>query len=110
MTRFALSDLRYRDYWLFLGSIFASEFGMQMSAVAIGWQVYAVSGKPLDLGLVGLCEFMPLLLLALRTNCFCWPAALPPCLRVFLWNRLFPCPIQRHPFCSGPFEPESPSG
>ncbi len=65
MTRFALSDLRYRDYWLFLGSIFASEFGMQMSAVAIGWQVYAVSGKPLDLGLVGLCEFMPLPLLAL---------------------------------------------
>ena len=36
-----------------------------MSAVAIGWQVYSVSGKPLDLGLVGLCEFAPLLLLAL---------------------------------------------
>ena len=65
MTRFALSDLRYRDYWLFLAGTFASEFGMQMSAVAIGWQVYSVSGKPLDLGLVGLCEFAPLLLLAL---------------------------------------------
>ena len=38
---------------------------MQMSAVAIGWQVYAVSGNPLDLGLVGLCEFVPLPLLAL---------------------------------------------
>lgn len=65
MTRFGSSVLRYRDYRLFLASMFASEFGMQMNAVAIGWQVYAVSGKPLDLGLVGLCEFAPLPLLAL---------------------------------------------
>jgi MFS family permease len=65
VTRFGSSVLRYRDYRLFLASMFASEFGMQMNAVAIGWQVYAVSGKPLDLGLVGLCEFAPLPLLAL---------------------------------------------
>ena len=36
-----------------------------MSFVAIGWQVYAISGRPLDLGLVGLAEFLPLPLLAL---------------------------------------------
>lgn len=37
----------------------------QMMAVAIGWQVFAIHRDPLDLGLVGLCEFVPLLPLAL---------------------------------------------
>jgi hypothetical protein len=36
-----------------------------MSFVAIGWQVYSVRENPLDLGLVGLAEFLPLLLFAL---------------------------------------------
>ena len=36
-----------------------------MATVAVGWQVYAVNGDPLDLGLVGLAEFLPLPLLAL---------------------------------------------
>jgi hypothetical protein len=36
-----------------------------MLAVAIGWQVYAIRRNPLDLGLVGLMEFVPLPLLAL---------------------------------------------
>ena len=36
-----------------------------MCQVAIGWQVYEVRGNPLDLGLVGLAEFLPLPLLAL---------------------------------------------
>jgi predicted MFS family arabinose efflux permease len=35
-----------------------------MTVVAIGWQVYAVRENPLDLGLVGLAEFLPLPLLA----------------------------------------------
>ena len=36
-----------------------------MLAVAIGWQVYAIHRNPLDLGLVGLAEFVPLPILAL---------------------------------------------
>jgi MFS family permease len=36
-----------------------------MLVVAIGWQVYAIHDDPLDLGLVGLAEFLPLLILAL---------------------------------------------
>ena len=36
-----------------------------MLAVAIGWQVYAIHRNPLDLGLVGLAEFVPLPVLAL---------------------------------------------
>ena len=38
---------------------------MTMASVAIGWQVYSVRQNPLDLGLVGLAEFLPLLLLAI---------------------------------------------
>ncbi len=40
-------------------------FGIQMVAVAIGWQVYSINHSPLDLGLIGLVEFVPLLALAL---------------------------------------------
>ncbi len=36
-----------------------------MLVVAIGWQVYSIHRNPLDLGLVGLAEFVPLPLLAL---------------------------------------------
>lgn len=36
----------------------------QMQVVAVGWQVYALSRSPLALGLVGLAEFLPALLLA----------------------------------------------
>src|SRR5215204_5162813 len=36
-----------------------------MILVAVGWQVYAIHQNPLDLGLIGLVEFVPLLLLAL---------------------------------------------
>jgi MFS family permease len=43
----------------------ATGFAIEMSFVAIGWQVYAVHGNPLDLGLVGLAMFVPLPLLAL---------------------------------------------
>jgi Transmembrane secretion effector len=37
----------------------------QMIVVAVGWQVYAIHRDPLDLGLVGLAEFLPLPLVAL---------------------------------------------
>jgi predicted MFS family arabinose efflux permease len=36
-----------------------------MLVVAVGWQVYAIHRDPLDLGLVGLAEFVPLPILAL---------------------------------------------
>jgi len=35
-----------------------------MQSVAIGWQIYDMTGNPLDLGLVGLVQFFPLVLLA----------------------------------------------
>jgi MFS family permease len=59
------SAFRHRDFALFWVTLLTSSFALQMESVAIGWQVYAVRGKPLDLGLVGLAEFLPLPLLAL---------------------------------------------
>ena len=59
------SAFRHRDFALFWVSLVAEAFALQMVFVAIGWQVYAVRENPLDLGLVGLAEFLPLLLLAL---------------------------------------------
>lgn len=37
----------------------------QMVAVAVGWQMYALTGRPLDLGLAGLVQFIPSALLVL---------------------------------------------
>ena len=57
--------LRVRDYALSLGSSITYGFGREMVFVAVGWQVYDISRNPFHLGLVGLAEFLPLLLFAL---------------------------------------------
>ena len=57
--------LRERDYTLLLSSSLAYGLAREMVFVAVGWQVYDISRNPLDLGLVGLAEFLPLLLFAL---------------------------------------------
>src|SRR6266852_5008714 len=31
----------------------------EMQSVAVGWQVYEITKRPLDLGLVGLAQFLP---------------------------------------------------
>jgi MFS family permease len=36
-----------------------SEFSCQMGAVAVGWQVYALTSSAFDLGMVGLVQFIP---------------------------------------------------
>ena len=41
---------------------------MQIQTVAVGWQVYDLTRDPLDLGLVGLSQFLPALLLVLVTG------------------------------------------
>jgi predicted MFS family arabinose efflux permease len=57
--------LRLRSFALLWTALLTNNFAAQMIAVAIGWQVYAVRRNPLDLGLVGLAEFLPLPVLAL---------------------------------------------
>ena len=41
-----------------------------MQAVAVGWQIYAITGSALDLGLVGLVQFLPMILLTLVVGRF----------------------------------------
>ena len=60
-----LSLLRNRNFSLYLASRVISTLGVQMQGVAIGWQVYALTGNLLDLGLIGLAQFAPFVLLVL---------------------------------------------
>jgi MFS family permease len=59
---------RHRDFSLMWGSTFLASVAMQMQAVAIGWQMYDLTGSALDLGLVGLAEFLPSILLVFLTG------------------------------------------
>ena len=43
----------------------ASAMANQMLMVALGWHMYQLTGSAWDLGLIGLCQFLPALLLAL---------------------------------------------
>ena len=55
--------LRHRSFVLFLLSRSLSRFSSQIAAVAIGWQIYALTGSAFDLGMVGLVQFLPTALL-----------------------------------------------
>ena len=44
---------------------FLTTAGIQMQSVAVGWQVYALTGDPLHLGWVGLAQFGPMMLMSL---------------------------------------------
>ena len=57
--------LREREFSLLWVTNILAGLATQMILVAVGWQVYAIHRNPLDLGLIGLVEFVPLLLLAL---------------------------------------------
>jgi len=55
--------LTQRSFLLFLLSRSLSRFSSQIGAVAIGWQIYDLTGSALDLGMVGLVQFLPTALL-----------------------------------------------
>jgi MFS family permease len=59
------SLLHHRAYLAFWCARTASSFGFQMLSVAVGWQIYAITGRAFDLGLIGLVQFFPSVLLAL---------------------------------------------
>ena len=56
---------RRRDFYSFISGRFLSTIAMQVQSVAIGWQIYDMTRTPLSLGLVGLCQFVPMFLLIL---------------------------------------------
>ena len=55
--------LRHPSFLLFLISRGFSRFSSLIAAVAIGWQVYDLTGSAFDLGMVGLVQFLPTALL-----------------------------------------------
>lgn len=46
----------FRQFWI---ARVAGVIAYQMQGVAVGWQIYAITGSALDLGLVGLAQFLP---------------------------------------------------
>lgn len=57
--------LRYRNYRLLLIGNFIAALGGQMLNIAIGWELYERTGSAFLLGLVGLAEVSPAILLSL---------------------------------------------
>ena len=64
-SRQAFSYLRYRLYWCV---ILCTGFAVQIMSVSVSWQVYDLTRSPLLLGMIGLVQFLPALLLVLVTG------------------------------------------
>lgn len=58
----ALNFPTFRNY---LFGAFVSETGSQMQIVAVAWQVYEITRNPASLGLIGVANFLPILLFSL---------------------------------------------
>src|SRR5215470_6277053 len=63
-----LAAIRNRDFLRYLAASFLATVALAMQAVALGWQIYDLTGSPFKLGLVGLMEFLPPFCLALVTG------------------------------------------
>jgi MFS family permease len=61
--RFSL--VRHRPLLMFVCARAAATIAYQMMGVAVGWQIYALTHRAMDLGLVGLAQFIPSILLVL---------------------------------------------
>lgn len=59
---------RNRDFISFILGRLTNVLGTQIVVVAVGWHVYLMTGDPLDLGLIGLSEFLPALVLFLAAG------------------------------------------
>ena len=58
----------YRDFRLYMGVRFLGTVASLMLSVAVGWEVYDRTRSPFALGLVGLVQFLPAILLSLVTG------------------------------------------
>src|SRR5271155_2021228 len=63
-----LAPFRYRDFALFQLARLFIIVALEMQSVAIGWQIFATTKRALDLGLVGLAQFLPGILLFLLSG------------------------------------------
>jgi MFS family permease len=93
---------QYPNFRNYLAGRFLAQAAGEMQAVAVGWQVYALTHRPLDLGLVGLAQFLPGILLfpvagqtadhfprhRIMQCCFGLFAVISAMLTVLSWNGL----------------------
>ncbi|MFZ1040943.1 MAG: MFS transporter [Anaerolineales bacterium] len=61
----AYAALRYRDFRLLEAGRFITTFGSEMLTFAIGWELWIRTNSALALGMVGLVQVVPILLLSL---------------------------------------------
>jgi MFS family permease len=62
------SPFRHRAFLLYFSGRLFSSFARQIVAVAVGWQVYELTGSAFHLGMVGLVQFLPALLLTFNAG------------------------------------------
>ncbi len=62
------SILRHKPFAFFWFARGFSSIAFQIQGVAVGWQIYALTGSPFYLGLVGLAQFLPMFLLTLAVG------------------------------------------
>src|SRR5258708_39061827 len=54
-----LAAFRHIDFLLYQIERFSIVAALEMQSVAVGWTVYEITRRPLDLGFVGLAQFLP---------------------------------------------------
>src|SRR5262245_51255623 len=59
------SLLAHRPFVYYWFARTATNGAYHMQAVAVGWQIYELTGSALDLGLVGLVQFFPVVVLGI---------------------------------------------
>jgi MFS family permease len=64
-SKLAFTYRNFRFFWL---TTLLVSFAVQIMSVSIAWQIYDVTGEAFLLGLVGLCLFLPALVLILVTG------------------------------------------
>jgi MFS family permease len=57
--------IAHPGFMRFLTARLLASVAVQMQTVAVGWQIYSITGNPLDLGLIGLSQFLPFVVLVL---------------------------------------------
>src|SRR5580698_835236 len=60
--------LRHPAFLRFLYVRVAATIALQIQVVAVGWQMYALTGSPFRLGLIGLVQFVPVVSFFLLTG------------------------------------------
>lgn len=64
-SRFGRAAFRHPAFSAYILGRFFIVAALEMQSVAVGWQIYEITKRPFDLGLVGLAQFLPGILLFL---------------------------------------------